>query len=243
MSHNGRPGANPSVLVLVLALFGHAVAQFTYQVLIQPTVDPSSVLGSVGTLSGPLFGRFRIGFSDGDALGARFNNPHGVAVGSNGVAYVADAGNNAIRRVNSEGEVQTLAGGNGAGYADGVGGAARFFNPLGVAVGPSGELYVADTSNHAVRHITTSGVVTTLWRGEGHSSAEPREAVVQAEAAATSPPPSTYTYGGAETPSTVGAGSSSASSVSGVSNPQGVSRQGPEPSLRIAALRHRHAHL
>src|SRR5258708_35961383 len=56
----------------------------------------------------------------------------------------------------------TLAGQASIGSADGTGSAARFYGPAGVATDSSGNVYVADTSNHTIRKITPAGVVTTL---------------------------------------------------------------------------------
>ena len=94
---------------------------------------------------------------------ASFSNPCGVAVDGNGNVYVADTGNNTIRKITSSGVVTTLAGSAGiSGSADGTGSAASFYNPWGVAVDGSGNVYVADAYNHTIRKITSSGVVTTL---------------------------------------------------------------------------------
>lgn len=94
---------------------------------------------------------------------ARFNNPQGVAVGADGTIYVADTDNHTIRKMTPAGEVTTLAGLAGtSGSADGVGTAARFSLPTGIAVDGSGTLYVADRGNSTIRKITPPGTVTTL---------------------------------------------------------------------------------
>jgi sugar lactone lactonase YvrE len=103
-----------------------------------------------------------LGWRDGAAGQARFADPYGVAVDAGGVLYVADAGdNNRIRRVGRDGRVSTLAG-SAEGFADGAGAAAQFHTPSGLALDRAGNLYVADTGNHAIRRISPQGVVTTL---------------------------------------------------------------------------------
>ena len=103
------------------------------------------------------------GSTDGTGLGARFDNPFGVALDSGGNLYVADKGNHTIRKVTSGGVVTTVAGLAGSvGSTDATGTDARFNQPTGVAVGPEGDIYVADSANDAVRRISTDGAVTTL---------------------------------------------------------------------------------
>ena len=217
------------MMLLLLVLLDLVVCggqSFTYQVLIEPAVDPSSVLATVSTLSGPTSTLHPHGFLDGPPSSARFHHPAGIAARPNGGAYVADASNHAIRRVDGGGVVATIAGGDGPGFADGAGRAARFYNPHGVAVGPDGEIYVADTSNHAVRLVAANGVVTTLFRRKGYAIAEPRQVLAEATAAATSPPPASYTYeesnGKEDGPPQGGGAIAATGDASGLWNPQGI---------------------
>ncbi|HEX7914436.1 MAG TPA: NHL repeat-containing protein [Rudaea sp.] len=102
------------------------------------------------------------GLRDGPAAQARWSDPWGVAIDTHGMTYVADAGdNNRIRRIAADGVVSTLAGGR-EGFADGIGAAAAFNTPSGLALDKTGNLYVADTGNHAIRRITPQGAVTTF---------------------------------------------------------------------------------
>ena len=108
------------------------------------------------------------GSADGTGSAARFNKPGGVAVDSSGNVYVADRNNHTIRKVTPGGLVTTLAGSAGVGgSADGIGSAAEFYYPSGVAVDSSGNVYVADANNYTIRKVTPSGVVTTLAGSAG----------------------------------------------------------------------------
>ncbi len=110
------------------------------------------------------------GNEDGTGAAARFDYPLDVAVDSFGNVYVADQGNHTIRKVTAAGVVTTLAGTAGmSGSTDGTGAAARFDNPIGVAVDSSGNVYVADHDNHTIRKVTAAGMVTTLAGTAGMS--------------------------------------------------------------------------
>jgi sugar lactone lactonase YvrE len=104
------------------------------------------------------------GYGDGDLATTQFQFPTGIALTTGGVAFVADTYSHRIRRI-AGGQVETFAGemaGFGGGFADGIGSAARFARPTGIAVGPDGSVYIADKDNNAIRKITASGAVTTL---------------------------------------------------------------------------------
>ncbi|MGB7922066.1 MAG: NHL repeat-containing protein [Pyrinomonadaceae bacterium] len=113
-----------------------------------------------------LAGDGSMGAQDGAASQARFADPFGIVIDSAGNAYIADAGdNNRIRKIAPDGQVSTLAG-EAEGFKDGTGAAAAFNTPSALALDEAGNLYVADTGNHAIRKVTPAGTVTTL-AGDG----------------------------------------------------------------------------
>jgi len=119
----------------------------------QPPLSLELLAGDIG---GP-------GNADGTGTTARFSTPSGMAVDSAGNVYVADQFNHTIRKITAAAVVTTLAGTAGmTGSADGMGAAARFNQPTGVAVDSAGNIYVADQFNHTIRKVTAAGVVTTL---------------------------------------------------------------------------------
>jgi sugar lactone lactonase YvrE len=109
----------------------------------------------------------RRGFSvveavDGPAATARLLNPIGVTVDSTGNAYITDTGTFTIRKYATDGTVSTIAGSPGqSGTADGTGSTAQFGSLSGIAIGPDGDLYVAERTSARIRRVTTAGVVTT----------------------------------------------------------------------------------
>lgn len=118
----------------------------------------SNLAGNLGTT----------GSADATGSSASFYYPKGIA-NDGTYLYVADTHNHTVRRVTTAGVVTTIAGYAGSsGTSNGTGTAVRFNLPYAVAVNPACivagtcDLYVADDGNHAVRIVTTGGVVTTL---------------------------------------------------------------------------------
>ena len=104
----------------------------------------------------------------GAATSAQLNNPTGVAVSSSGLLYIADYLNNVIRVVDASGTITTYAG-TGFHGSSGDGGAAtsaELNNPAGVAVSPSGLLYIADTFNNKIRVVSSACIIST-YAGTG----------------------------------------------------------------------------
>ena len=115
--------------------------------------------GTVTTIAGSTSGS-----DDGDGINAKFHSPRGVTLDAAGNIYVADAGNHRIRKITPAGTVSTIAGST-VGVTEGIGTAAKFNGPAGIAVDASGNIYVADDENERIRKITTNGTVSTLAGG------------------------------------------------------------------------------
>jgi sugar lactone lactonase YvrE len=105
-------------------------------------------------------------------IASSFRFPTGVAVDSLGYVYVADYGNNQIKKIDPDGTVSVLAGSGAPGSADGTGSEAEFREPVDVAVDNGFNVYVADRFNNTIRKITPDGVVTTLAGSPGSPGSE-----------------------------------------------------------------------
>jgi hypothetical protein len=102
-----------------------------------------------------------------DGMPGSFNSPTGLAIDSAGDLFVADTGNQTIREITPDGTVSTLAGSGAAGFMDGIGTAAVFHSPTGVAVDAAGNVYVADQGNQVIRLIAPDGTVSTYAGSQG----------------------------------------------------------------------------
>ncbi|MFC0518374.1 NHL repeat-containing protein [Mucilaginibacter angelicae] len=116
-------------------------------------------------------GNINPGKADGTGTAASFNRPSGMITDAAGNIYVADAGNNLIRKITSDGKVTTFAGSGELGDTDGIGTAATFNGPQGITLDGNGNLYVAEGTGRMIRKITSAGAVTTL-AGGGPSGAD-----------------------------------------------------------------------
>ena len=109
------------------------------------------------------FGNSVDGSANGVGTNASFNRPSALTIDTAGNVFVADAGNEMIRKIGTNGVVTTFAGFAGAGgNVDGSATNARFSRMSGLAIDGAGNIYVADTGNETIRAITPGGVVTTI---------------------------------------------------------------------------------
>jgi sugar lactone lactonase YvrE len=106
--------------------------------------------GTVITIAG----RTKKGSKDGKDTTASFWHPNSLTVDKNDNVYVADMGNNKIRKIRADGTVTTFAGSGQRGAGDGSVKQASFYQPYGIACGKNGSIYVADYQNNLIRKIT-----------------------------------------------------------------------------------------
>jgi len=100
----------------------------------------------------------------GAATSAFLNHPVGIAVSSTGALYIADQMNHRIRKVDTQGNISTVAGNGLPGYSGNGGKAvdAKLYYPTGISVDASGNLYIADYTNNRIRMVNESGIITTI---------------------------------------------------------------------------------
>ncbi|MBL7490820.1 protein kinase [Frankia sp. AgB1.9] len=126
----------------------------------------TTVAGTGTTWYGGPVGTSGLAFSGDEvpATDANLSAPQSVTVDARGDLYIADAGDDRIRRVDTHGIITTVAGtgAHGFGGDGGTATAAQFRFPRSLALGPDGSLYVADLSNERIRKISPQGVITTI---------------------------------------------------------------------------------
>jgi len=120
------------------------------------------IAGTVTTVAGD--GRAKYSGDHGPARSASLNHPGGIAVDEAGNLYINDENNFAIRKVNTNQMISTIAGNGKSGYSGDGGPAtkARIAGALGVAVDAGGNVYIADTGNCVIRKVNTKGVISTV---------------------------------------------------------------------------------
>lgn len=118
--------------------------------------------GTISTVAGN--GQWGFSGDSGPAIAARLANPTDMAVAPDGSLYIADFLNNRIRRVNPQGTITTYAGGSVAAFAgdSGPAWASLLYRPLLLSIDRAGNLFIADSQNHRVRCIDTTGFMHTV---------------------------------------------------------------------------------
>ncbi len=120
--------------------------------------------GTMSTVVGNGFGVQGSGGDGGPATSAILDTPTAILLDSSGNLYIADTLNNRVRKVGTDGNINTVAG-NGAANSTGDGGpatSASLNSPEGLALDGSGNLYISDTAGHRVRKVTPDGTITTI---------------------------------------------------------------------------------
>ena len=173
-----QAGTTPGDVSATARFQGLPSGQITIRLL--PPIGPDHA--SILTLAGIGGSQRSFGGDGGSAVQAFLNTPRGVAVAANGVLYIADSGNNRVRRVDADGSINTIAG-DGIGISIGTGGPATeasLGDPRGLALTPGGDLIVGEVSGHIVRRIDlSSGNIVAFagrdipgYGGDGRAAAD-----------------------------------------------------------------------
>jgi sugar lactone lactonase YvrE len=122
---------------------------------------------AAGTIT-TVAGTGSLGFSGdgGPAVAAQLDTPYGLAVDGSGNLLIADSNNQRVRMVDGSGAIRTIAGGGSGGFGDGGPAiAATLFDPTGLAVDASGNLYISESLDQRVRKVDVSGTIFTVAGG------------------------------------------------------------------------------
>ena len=147
-------------------------------------------IGTNGVVA-TVLGQGGSGFADGPAATAKLSSPTGIAVDRQGRIYFADSGNHRLRKLEDD-VVSTMVGQSGAGYVNAAGAGARFNNPSGIELAPTGSLIVVDTYNHRLRTVWDSAdnclIGKACWKeGFGPADAPCQECAPKTAAKSFSP--------------------------------------------------------
>jgi sugar lactone lactonase YvrE len=118
--------------------------------------------GTISTVAGDGVAGFA--GDGGPATSGRLNQPQGLAFDTAGNLYIADVGNQRVRKVDTGGTITTVAGSGAQGFAgdDGPAVDAAFQFPVAVTVDADGDLFIADQNNHRIRKVDPAGTITTV---------------------------------------------------------------------------------
>ena len=137
--------------------------QSSYTISSPMSLTPTTANGPiVRTNVSTIAGSGSSGYTDGTTASPKFYSPTGVAIAASGNIYIADSQNHCIRKISASGYVSTFAGSGIAGFANGDATAAQFNTPYALAVDASENLYVTESTSHAIRKITAAGLVSTF---------------------------------------------------------------------------------
>ncbi|OQW90947.1 MAG: hypothetical protein BWK78_05825, partial [Thiotrichaceae bacterium IS1] len=117
--------------------------------------------GNISTIAGN--GKYGFSGDGGPATSAQFSRVEGIAVDSNGNLYINDSSNYRIRKVDTAGIVSTIAGNGTRGFSgDGGHATGAQLNPSDIAIDSNGNLYLAERSNHRIRKVDVTGIISTV---------------------------------------------------------------------------------
>ena len=120
-------------------------------------VSPDGTITTIAGADGP-----GLQGDDGPASRATLNNPTGIAIDSENTLYIADTGNNRIRKITQTGQISTIAGGGDNTADEGTGLTVKLIQPTAVATDRNGNIYIAETGGNRIRLLTRAGTLTTL---------------------------------------------------------------------------------